>query len=147
MVLHEKIWRGRKAFRVVQDTAVRVTEEFQMEVGLYQETILSLCLFEMVIDGTDEARQGSPWTKMFAEDIVICRESMEQVKENLHKLTLFPFRLLIQDKIHVRLNILRKTHHSRVVFRQALIVESSTPELYLELLTLEAEPQNSSHHS
>ena len=32
---------------------------------------------------TDEVRQGSLWTMMFADDIVICSESREQVGENL----------------------------------------------------------------
>ena len=32
---------------------------------------------------TDEVRQESPWTAMFADDTVICSESREQVYENL----------------------------------------------------------------
>ncbi|GLD52571.1 myosin-IIIa-like protein [Lates japonicus] len=34
---------------------------------------------------TDEVRQESPWTMMFADDIVICSESREQVEENLER--------------------------------------------------------------
>ena len=34
---------------------------------------------------TDEVRQESPWTMMFADDIVICSESREQVEEHLEK--------------------------------------------------------------
>ncbi|KAK3545219.1 hypothetical protein QTP70_002066 [Hemibagrus guttatus] len=34
---------------------------------------------------SEEARQESPWTMMFADDIVICSESREQVEENLER--------------------------------------------------------------
>ncbi|KAK3565550.1 hypothetical protein QTP86_011915 [Hemibagrus guttatus] len=34
---------------------------------------------------SEEVRQESPWTMMFADDIVICSESMEQVEENLER--------------------------------------------------------------
>ena len=32
---------------------------------------------------TDEIREEAPWTMMFADDIVICSESKEQVEEKL----------------------------------------------------------------
>ncbi|KAK3546933.1 hypothetical protein QTP86_005126 [Hemibagrus guttatus] len=34
---------------------------------------------------SEEVRQVSPWTMMFADDIVICSESREQVEENLER--------------------------------------------------------------
>ncbi|KAK3555144.1 hypothetical protein QTP86_009995 [Hemibagrus guttatus] len=40
----------------------------------------------MVMDQlSEEVRQESPWTMMFADDIVICSESREQVEENLER--------------------------------------------------------------
>ncbi|KAM7373883.1 hypothetical protein PAMP_006573 [Pampus punctatissimus] len=82
--------------RVVQDMyedcktvvrcAVGVTEELKVEVGLHQGSTLSPFLFTMVMDRlTDEVRQESPWTMMFADDIVICSESREQVEEKLER--------------------------------------------------------------
>ena len=83
-----------KYVRVVQDMyedcktvvscAIGVTEEFKVEVGLHQGSALSPFLFAVVMDRlTDEVRQESPWTMMFADDIVICSESREQVEEKL----------------------------------------------------------------
>ncbi|KAF7655893.1 hypothetical protein LDENG_00048720, partial [Lucifuga dentata] len=87
---------AEKYVRVVQDMyescktvvrcAVGVTEEFKVEVGLHQGSALSPFLFAVVMDRlTDEVRQESPWTMMFADDIVICSESREQVEENLER--------------------------------------------------------------
>ena len=64
--------------------AVGVTEGFKVKLGLHQGSALSPCLFAMVMDRmTDEIREEAPWTMMFADDIVICSESKEQVEEKL----------------------------------------------------------------
>ncbi|KAK3562874.1 hypothetical protein QTP86_011116 [Hemibagrus guttatus] len=87
---------AEKYVRVVQDmyersrTVVRCaggqTEEFKVEVGLRQGSALSPFLFAMVKDQlSEEVRQESPWTMMFADDIVICSESREQVEENMER--------------------------------------------------------------
>ncbi|KAK3510719.1 hypothetical protein QTP70_015984, partial [Hemibagrus guttatus] len=87
---------AEKYVRVVQDMyersrtvvrcAVGQTEEFNVEVGLHQGSALSPFLFAIVMDQlSEEVRQESPWTMMFADDIVICSESREQVKENLER--------------------------------------------------------------
>ena len=58
--------------------------KFKVEVGLHQGSALSPFLFAMVMDRlTVEVRQLSPWTMMFANDIVICSESREQVEKHL----------------------------------------------------------------
>ncbi|KAK3544202.1 hypothetical protein QTP86_008342 [Hemibagrus guttatus] len=87
---------AEKYVRVVQDMyersrtvvrcAVGQTEEFNVEVGLHQGSALSPFLFAIVMDQLlEEVRQESPWTMMFADDIVICSESREQVEENLER--------------------------------------------------------------
>ncbi|KAK3561878.1 hypothetical protein QTP86_017458 [Hemibagrus guttatus] len=87
---------AEKYVRVVQDMyersrtvvrcAVGQTEEFKVEVGLHQGSALSPFLFAIVMDQlSEEVRQESPWTMMFADDIVICNESREQVEENLER--------------------------------------------------------------
>ncbi|KAK3544826.1 hypothetical protein QTP86_027491, partial [Hemibagrus guttatus] len=87
---------AEKYVRVVQDMyersrtvvrcAVGQTEEFNVEVGLHQGSALSPFLFAMVMDQlSEEVRQESRWTMMFADDIVICSESREQVEENLER--------------------------------------------------------------
>ncbi|KAK3541900.1 hypothetical protein QTP86_008111 [Hemibagrus guttatus] len=58
----------------------------QVEVGLHQGLALTPFLFAIVMDQlSEEVRQESPWTMMFADDIVICSESREQVEENLER--------------------------------------------------------------
>ena len=62
--------------------AVGVTEGFEVKVGRHQGSALSPCLFAVVMDRMmDEIREEAPWTMMFADDIVICSESMEHVEE------------------------------------------------------------------
>ena len=100
-VPREEVWYcmrksglAEKYVRIVQymydgsTTAVRcavgVTEGFDVKVGLHQGSALSPCLFAMMMDRmTDEIREEAPWTMMFADDIVICSESKEQVEEKL----------------------------------------------------------------
>ncbi|KAK3560352.1 hypothetical protein QTP86_006437 [Hemibagrus guttatus] len=68
------------------ESAVGQTEEFKVEVGLHQGSALSPFLFAIVMDQlSEEVRQESPWTMMFADDIVICSESREQVEESLER--------------------------------------------------------------
>ncbi|MCJ8743426.1 hypothetical protein PDJAM_G00093880 [Pangasius djambal] len=72
--------------RTVVRCAVGQTEEFKVEVGLHQGSALSPFLFAMVMDQlSEEVRQESPYTMMFADDTVICSESREQVEENLER--------------------------------------------------------------
>ncbi|KAK3571533.1 hypothetical protein QTP86_013162 [Hemibagrus guttatus] len=85
---------AEKYVRVVQDMyersrtvvrcAVGQTEEFKVEVGLHQGSALSPFLFVMVMDQlSEEVRQESPWTMIFADDIVICSESREQFRDSV----------------------------------------------------------------
>ncbi|MCJ8740952.1 hypothetical protein PDJAM_G00064870 [Pangasius djambal] len=79
--------------RTVVRCAVGQTEEFKVEVGLHQGSALSPFLFAMVMDQlSEEVRQESPCTLMFADDIVICSESREQVEENLERWRFAPER-------------------------------------------------------
>ncbi|KAK3545979.1 hypothetical protein QTP70_018415, partial [Hemibagrus guttatus] len=72
--------------RTVVRCAVGQTEEFNVEVGLHQGSALSPFLFAILMDQlSEEVRQESPWMMMFADDIVICSESREQVEENLER--------------------------------------------------------------
>ncbi|KAK3538588.1 hypothetical protein QTP86_006676 [Hemibagrus guttatus] len=87
---------AEKYVRVVQDMyersrtvvrcAVGQTEEFKVEVGLHQGSALIPFLFAIVMyQLSEEVRRESPWTMMFADDIVICSESREQVEESLER--------------------------------------------------------------
>ncbi|KAK3558270.1 hypothetical protein QTP86_013939, partial [Hemibagrus guttatus] len=77
---------GYERSRTVVRCAVGQTEEFKVEVGLHQGSALSPFLFAIVMDQlSEEVRQESSWTMMFADDIVICSETREQVEENLER--------------------------------------------------------------
>ena len=60
--------------------AVGTTESFKVKVG----SALSPFLFAVIMDRvTDEARRESPWTMLFADDIVICEETRKEVERRL----------------------------------------------------------------
>ena len=64
--------------------AVGTTESFKVKVGLLQGSTLSPFLFAVIMDRlTDEVRRESPWTMLFANDIVICEETREEVERRL----------------------------------------------------------------
>ena len=60
-----------------------LSEEFLVKVGVHQGSVLSPLLFAMVIDEvTENARKG--WIKqiLYADDLVLMGETMEELKEN-----------------------------------------------------------------
>ena len=64
--------------------AVGTTESFKVKVGLHQGSALSPFLFAAIMDRlTDEVRSKRPWTMLFANDIVICEETREEVERRL----------------------------------------------------------------
>ena len=64
--------------------AVRTTESFKVKVGLHQGSALSPFLFAVIMDRlTDEVRRKPPWTMLFADNIVICEETKEEVERRL----------------------------------------------------------------
>lgn len=52
-----------------------------MELGLQQGSALGSFLLLLVMDRqTAEVREEPVWTRMFADDVVMCRESREKVE-------------------------------------------------------------------
>ena len=62
-------------------TSAGKTKGIEIEVGLQQCSALSPLLFVIIIDViTEEIGEGTPWTMLFADDLVLCdpdREIME----------------------------------------------------------------------
>ena len=64
--------------------AVGTTESFKVKVGLHQGSALSPFLFAAIMDRlTDEGRREPPWTMLFVDDIVICKETRKEVEQRL----------------------------------------------------------------
>ena len=85
---------AEKYVRLVQDMyeesetvvkcAVGTTKSFKVMVGPHQRSALSPFLFAVIIDRlTDEVRREPPWTMLFADDIMICEETREEVNRRL----------------------------------------------------------------
>ena len=82
--LLQDIYEGSE--RVVR-CAVGTTESFKGKVGLHQGSAFSPFFFAVIMDRlTDEVRRKPPWTMLFADDIVICEETREEVEQRLESL-------------------------------------------------------------
>ena len=79
--LVQNMYEGSKT---VVRCAVETKESFKVNVGLHQGSALSPFLFAVIMDRlTDEVRRESPWTMLFADDIVICEQTREEVEQRL----------------------------------------------------------------
>ena len=64
--------------------AVGTTESFKVKVGLHQGSALSPFLFAVIMNRlTDKVKRKPPWTMLFADDIVVCAETREEVERRL----------------------------------------------------------------
>ena len=60
-------------------SAVGLTEDFKVRVGLHQGSALSPFLFATIMDMLmKNVRKEAPWDMMFADDVVLCREDKEE---------------------------------------------------------------------
>ena len=79
--LAQDIYEGSET---VVRCAIGTTESFKVKVGLHQGSGLSPFLFAVIMDRlTDDERREPPWTMLFADDIVICQETKEEVEQRL----------------------------------------------------------------
>ena len=57
-----------------------VSNNFNISVGVHQSSALSPLLFNLVMDeATRECRRGLPWDILYADDLVLMAESMDEV--------------------------------------------------------------------
>ena len=73
-----------KGSEAVVRCAIGTTESFKVKVGVHQGSGLSPFLFAVIMDKIiNEARREPPWMMLFADDIVICKETREEVEQTL----------------------------------------------------------------
>ncbi|KAK3572894.1 hypothetical protein QTP86_010591 [Hemibagrus guttatus] len=77
-VPREELWYCMRKSGVVEKY-VRVVQD------MYERSRTVVRCAVVMDQLSEEVRQESPWTMMFADDIVICSESREQVEENLER--------------------------------------------------------------
>lgn len=70
--------RSGREVRVVQLMYKSRETGVKVQVGLHQGSAFSSFLFAVMERLTDEVRPESLWTLMFADDTVICSESLER---------------------------------------------------------------------
>ena len=79
--LVQDMYEGSKT---VVKCAVGTTESFKVKVGQHQGSALSPFLFAVIMDRlTNGVRREPPWTMLFADDIVICKETRKEVERRL----------------------------------------------------------------
>ena len=60
------------------------SEEFEEKVGIHQGSVLSPLLFTIVLEAfSREFRSGVPWEDLYADDLVIIAESLEECVRRL----------------------------------------------------------------
>ena len=62
------------------------SDEFEVKVGVHQGSVLSPLLFIMVLEALSlEFRSGCPWELLYADDLVLIAESMEELMEKFER--------------------------------------------------------------
>ena len=62
------------------------SEEFEVKIGVHQGSVLSPLLFIIVLEALSrEFRSGVPWEALYADDLVIIAESLEECVRRLLK--------------------------------------------------------------
>ena len=110
-VPRQELWRCmrekgvlEKYIRIVQDmyegahtkvrSSVGLTEKFSVNVGLHQGSSLSPYLFDLVMDVLiQDVKDQAPWCMLFADDIVLCNNSREELEWKLEE-----WRKAIEDR-------------------------------------------------
>ena len=84
--VEEWLVRAVKALYKNPRSCVRVNnklgENFDVKVGVHQGSVLSPLLFIMILEALSrEFRVGLPWELLYADDLVLVAESMEELEE------------------------------------------------------------------
>ena len=67
-------------------TSAGKTKAIDIEVGLHKGSALSPLLFVIIIDViTEEIEEGTPWTMLFADDLVLCDPDREMMELRLER--------------------------------------------------------------
>ena len=75
-----------KATKTSVKTRCGLTQYFNIEVGLHQGSTLSPLLFIIIMDVlASNIQRDPPWAMLFADELVICEESILEVEQQLDR--------------------------------------------------------------
>ncbi|XP_046987282.1 uncharacterized protein LOC124582888 [Schistocerca americana] len=67
-------------------SSVGMTKECPVKVGLHQGSALSLHPFDLIMDVlVKDVKKEAPWNMMFADDVVLCEQSIDKLEEKLEE--------------------------------------------------------------
>lgn len=77
-----QLYRGT---RLRVKTSERVSEEFEIEVGVHQGSPLHFIIWMELVTKEERGREKRPWELLYADDLALTAETGKQLKERFYR--------------------------------------------------------------